>query len=677
MSDSQSIEYFEAFRQLLISSLSIYADRAAGGTTDVDERYGPYVTPARMRQIVAASGSYSRSPFEAAPKSLVQAVLDLEGRSKKGKGTLAIDLVANAYQLTQLERYYLLASAISSVDEIVARYAALLNDSIRSRTLRLVTLADLMGVSRSDHTVLMALEENGRLVKNALVDSLQGSSLNDLSGTVPKSLIRFLQGQKTIEMGLGQSYEVASLSPLAKRGEMNLAPISYFLATLSDNPVLSLEAILDEQCEIFDSKVILKCDLRYESAEKLPKVISAAVRDSLLNRIPLLIGPISRGSDAQQIVALAKKNSPKIIMWGANPWSFDWVGGFRPPIIGTSDLRRGGVPSRFIELSKRQIAEEQASQLGAMRLSDREIVNIIDDFNSTLRFRSEVPEDLVTVIKRRQDNTLESLSTKIVPVATMNDLIIDNRTAAMLHTFKVMVESRLETLSDSQIRIGGGRGAGIAALFSGPSGTGKTMAAEVVAKETGLDLYVVNLAGVVDKYVGETEKNLKRIFEAAERVQGILLFDEADSLFGRRGSGEGSNERYSNMEIAHLLQLMESFNGVAILTTNLRSNLDDAFTRRLDVVIDFPALSKEVQQQIWLSYLSRIGSEEGIDVNDFVCFDLSGGEIRNVISTAAFLAKEKSRRITAHELYIAVSYELRKSGRLCRREDFGEYFSYI
>ena len=139
------------------------------------------------------------------------------------------------------------------------------------------------------------------------------------------------------------------------------------------------------------------------------------------------------------------------------------------------------------------------------------------------------------------------------------------------------------------MRTGGGRGRGVTALFAGDSGTGKTMSAEVIAGELGLDLYTSNLATVVDKYVGETEKNLERIFAEAGGVNAVLLFDEADAIFGKRSEVRDAHDRYANIESAYLLQRMETFDGLAVLATNLRANIDEAFTRRLDVIIDFPA----------------------------------------------------------------------------------------
>ena len=154
-------------------------------------------------------------------------------------------------------------------------------------------------------------------------------------------------------------------------------------------------------------------------------------------------------------------------------------------------------------------------------------------------------------------------------------------------------------LIEWRMRKGGGRGRGVTALFAGDSGTGKTMSAEVIAGELGLDLYTVNLATVVDKYVGETEKNLERIFAEAGGVNAVLLFDEADAIFGKRSEVRDAHDRYANIESAYLLQRMETFDGLAILATNLRSNIDDAFTRRLDMIIDFPAPDETSRLAIW------------------------------------------------------------------------------
>ncbi len=212
--------------------------------------------------------------------------------------------------------------------------------------------------------------------------------------------------------------------------------------------------------------------------------------------------------------------------------------------------------------------------------------------------------------------------------------------------------------------------AGVTALFAGPSGTGKTMAAEVIANELKLDLYKIDLSTVVSKYVGETEKNLERIFTEAQTSNAILFFDEADALFGKRSEVRDSHDRYANIEISYLLQRMEMYDGVAILATNLRANLDEAFTRRLHFVVDFPFPDEEGRLRIWRTlFPPKVPRDEEIDLEMLARrFKLSGGNIRNVLVNAAYLAASDGGRVTMDHLLHSVRRELQKMGRLTGKE---------
>jgi SpoVK/Ycf46/Vps4 family AAA+-type ATPase len=229
------------------------------------------------------------------------------------------------------------------------------------------------------------------------------------------------------------------------------------------------------------------------------------------------------------------------------------------------------------------------------------------------------------------------------------------------------------------MRPGGGRGIGVAALFAGDSGTGKTMATEVIAHDLGLELYVVDLATVVDKYIGETEKNLERIFTAAADVNAVLLFDEADAVFGKRSEVRDAHDRYANVESAYLLQRMESFDGLIILATNLRANIDDAFTRRLDVLVDFPVPDESGRLALWDSCLGRtIRREPDVDLTFLAkSFELAGGSIRSAAVTAAYLAAADAGVIGMKHLVTAVHREYRKLGRLCLESEFGPYWQFL
>ncbi|MEV8104534.1 ATP-binding protein [Streptomyces sp. NPDC088135] len=274
---------------------------------------------------------------------------------------------------------------------------------------------------------------------------------------------------------------------------------------------------------------------------------------------------------------------------------------------------------------------------------------------------------------------LDRLARRIEPTVTWNDLVLPPDTHAQLRELTARARHRDRVLGEWGMRPGGGRGRGVSALFAGDSGTGKTMSAEVIAADLGLDLYTVDLATVIDKYVGETEKNLERIFSEAAGVNGVLLFDEADAIFGKRSDVKDAHDRYANVESAYLLQRMESFDGLAILATNLRANLDDAFTRRLDLVIDFPVPDPEQRLVLWERCLGPV-LPRGMDLDLAFCaenFELAGGNIRSVAVTSAYLAADTGEPVTMATLIHAIQREYQKLGRLTLASEFGPYLKLL
>jgi SpoVK/Ycf46/Vps4 family AAA+-type ATPase len=218
-------------------------------------------------------------------------------------------------------------------------------------------------------------------------------------------------------------------------------------------------------------------------------------------------------------------------------------------------------------------------------------------------------------------------------------------------------------------------GKGLSALFSGPPGTGKTMAAEVIAGDLGLDLYKIDLSQVVSKYIGETEKNMDRLFNEARAGNAILFFDECDALFGKRTTVQDAHDRYANIEIAYLLQKLDEHDGLSILASNLRQNLDAAFTRRLTFIVEFPFPDAGSRRRIWESiWPAQLPRSESLDL-DFMAtqFKLPGGAVRNIAVAAAFLAAEAQTELTTEHLLWATRRELEKSGRRVSRAEFGSY----
>jgi len=272
---------------------------------------------------------------------------------------------------------------------------------------------------------------------------------------------------------------------------------------------------------------------------------------------------------------------------------------------------------------------------------------------------------LFDAARSRSSHELASVTVKVVPVYAWGDIVLTDDAKEQLQEICRRVTLRHQVLGKWGFarKLSGGKG--VNALFHGHSGTGKTMAAEVIARELELDLYKIDLAGVVSKYIGETEKNLDRIFAAAADASAILLFDEADALFGKRSEVRDSHDRYANLEVSYLLQKMEQHEGVSILATNLRQNLDDAFLRRLAFTVQFPFPDEASRRQIWTGIWPK-EAPVAPDVNaDWLAarFTLSGGNIRNAALGAAYLAVKDGSAITLAHIVRAVRAEFQKMGK--------------
>ncbi|WP_435860467.1 ATP-binding protein [Streptomyces scabiei] len=279
---------------------------------------------------------------------------------------------------------------------------------------------------------------------------------------------------------------------------------------------------------------------------------------------------------------------------------------------------------------------------------------------------TEVTADHLRLAARLQSASgLERHARRIRPDVGWDDLVLPDKPLAELRELALRARHRDRVLGDWRLSAGGGRGRGVLGLFAGESGTGKTLSAEVVAAELGLDLYVVQLSSIVDKFVGETEKNLERIFTEADRTDAVLLFDEADAVFGKRSEVKDSHDKYANMESAYLLQRLESFDGIALLTTNLRANIDEAFTRRLDLVVDFPFPDTAQRLALWRHSLAAVPGADDTDPAAVARdFELAGGSIRSAVVTAAYAAAGRGGPVTTADLREGAEREYRKAGRL-------------
>lgn len=266
---------------------------------------------------------------------------------------------------------------------------------------------------------------------------------------------------------------------------------------------------------------------------------------------------------------------------------------------------------------------------------------------------------------------VDELAQRIEPVAGWDDLVLPEAQKEVLKEIVMQVKQRTKVYEEWGFAATSSRGLGISALFTGESGTGKTMASEVLANALQVDLYRIDLSQVVNKYIGETEKNLKRIFDAAEEGGAILLFDEADALFGKRSDVKDSHDRYSNIEVSYLLQRMEAYRGLAILTTNMKSALDKAFLRRIRFVVQFPFPDASLRAEIWRRIFPASTPTEGLDVHQLARLNIPGGNIRNIALNAAFIAAHEGKPVYMSHISRAARSEYNKLERPISMAEIG------
>jgi hypothetical protein len=286
------------------------------------------------------------------------------------------------------------------------------------------------------------------------------------------------------------------------------------------------------------------------------------------------------------------------------------------------------------------------------------------------------PDALSTGVRRLAGGHLEGLAVRIRPQRTMTDLVLPPDQTNQLH--ELIARYRGRSVVYQEWGFSPLPSTGVVALFSGPSGTGKTLAAEIVAGQLGLDLYKVDLSAVVSKYIGETEKNLERIFGAASAGDLVLFFDEADALFGKRSEVSDAHDRYANIEVAYLLQRLETYQGLVVMATNLQRNIDDAFLRRISVAVDFEPPDEPQRRLIW-EHSFPPGAPVGELDFDFLArqFKVTGGIIRNAALGAAFLAADVDASVTMERVALSLKREFQKLGRLRTESEFGHYFALV
>lgn len=391
-----------------------------------------------------------------------------------------------------------------------------------------------------------------------------------------------------------------------------------------------------------------------------------------------------RGEPAEQLAEELSDSRVLTIVAGRDAWVSRGRGGSNPAGVAV-------IPFPVPAITTRRERWRQSLDAAGLAVDDRVVEALaghyrltasrIDEAVATARNGADwtgtatTPADLFAAARAQSGHDLAVLTRKIEHVYRWDALVLPEDAMGQLRELRDRVAQRQQVLGDWGFDRLLALGKGICALFAGPSGTGKTMAADVVAGELGLDLYKIDLATVVSKYIGETEKNLQRIFDAAQSANAVLFFDEADAIFGKRSEVRDAHDRYANIEIAYLLQKMEEYDGIAILATNLRENLDEAFLRRLQFIVEFPMPDEVHRERMWRKFIPpQAPVDDGIDFTFLARqFRLSGGNIKNIVVSAAYLASTNGGRIGMSHMVRAAWREHKKIGRVLSESDIGDY----
>ncbi|OWA23090.1 AAA family ATPase [Streptomyces sp. CS057] len=598
--------------------------------------------------------------------------------------------LAREFGLTALDTEILLIALVPDLDDRFEAFYGYLNDDVSRRRPSIGLALGLCGVALSDPAARARLAAGAPLRAGGLLlaEDLSRPFLSRAL-RVPDRVAAHLLGDDTPDPRLADLLAPWQAVP----GVGDPAPLAGVLADGVRLAYLSEDqggagTALAASALTRAGRGVLGLDLARLAEDPSPaEAVSALVREARLIGAGLVCAPLDAVSrERPGLLRLLTATPVPTVLVGRAPWDASWSAA--PPLLlhapRVEPSARGALWREAYRLREDAplpptIAPDHL--LAPFLLTPEQITGAARSAAQTARLAGgELTADHVRRGARAQNAAgLDRLARRIEPAVTWDDLVLPPDTHTQLRELTARARHRDRVLGEWGMRPGGGRGRGVSALFAGDSGTGKTMSAEVIAADLGLDLYTVDLATVIDKYVGETEKNLERIFTEAAGVNGVLLFDEADAIFGKRSDVKDAHDRYANVESAYLLQRMESFDGLAILATNLRANLDDAFTRRLDLVIDFPVPDPEQRLVLWDRCLGRT-LPRGTDLDLPFCaenFELAGGNIRSIAVTAAYLAADTGGAVTMETVIHAIQREYQKLGRLTLASEFGPYLGLV
>ncbi|MEU4767370.1 ATP-binding protein [Actinosynnema sp. NPDC023794] len=649
--------------------------RAADDPSPDDPQRGLYLTADAVRRILDGRPD-PLPPPEADPDLDVLASLVPE----PGPRLLTL---ARRFGLEPVDVEFLLVALAPDVDARFERLYGYLNDDLTRRRATVGLALELCGLPAAG-AGRFRFAASAPLVATGLVD-VRDEGLPALSRSlrVPDRVVAHLLGDDEPDPAIGGTARVAPAGrdPEPSAGRLAAGLLAGIRAVhLRDTDGDAGRLAVDALAAAGRDAVVLDVAAL---ADRPHPPLAEVVREARLRGAGLVLGPLEpllpeRVRLIRDLTALV--GDVPLFLHSRRHWDPRWTA---HPVVSVpvppspADRRAERWARALADVTGTAADPALVADLAGYRLGTDEVDRAVT-VAARLALLEDQPVDLAHVragVRAQNGAGLERLARRITPGVDWDDLVLPEPTRRQLDELVLRARHRERVLGQWRMRPGGGRGRGVVALFAGESGTGKTMSAEVVAGAVGMDLYVVDLSSVVDKYVGETEKNLERIFTEAAGVHGVLLFDEADAVFAKRSEVKDAHDKHANTESAYLLQRMESFDGIAVLTTNLRSNVDEAFTRRIDVIADFPVPDATQRLALWDRCLgSRLPRADDLDLA--FCaerFELAGGSIRACAVTAAYLAAAAERPVRMTDVLAAVRQEYRKLGRLVLPGEFGSW----
>ncbi|RAG85463.1 ATP-binding protein [Streptacidiphilus pinicola] len=645
----------------------LVASRSADDPTAEDPLRGLYLTPEAVSHVLR------RANAGLAPEGSGEARNAVPAEPGEAVGDDRLHVLADRLRLTALDAELLLVALAPDLERAFEPLYGYLNDDVSRRRATVGLALELCGLPA------YAVEARARLHPTAPLRALGLLRVEEperpflsRSLRVPDRVVAHLLGDDTQDPGLeGRVRPLAApldqleadllTQRLAKR--LAAGPLTAYLREhrAGDGSVCAAAALRAAGLEALHYTPEAPADAGVDAGDH---EIRALLRETRLRGCALVVSPLP-DQPGTLVRTLAVDDVP-VLFAGIAAYDPQWCDGRPDPLVLDAPRQRsGGLDAWSAALG--EPVHELAEVVAPYRLGGEQIRRAARAAQQLAAFEDAPVSGVHLRRAARQQSAsgLEQHARRIRPAVGWDDLVLPEAPQAHLRELALRARHRDRVLGDWRLSAGGGRGRGVLALFAGESGTGKTLSAEVVAAELGLDLYVVQLSSVVDKYVGETEKNLERIFTEADRTDAVLLFDEADAVFGKRSEVKDSHDRYANLESAYLLQRLESFDGIAVLTTNLRANIDDAFTRRLDLVVDFPFPDAAQRLALWRHSLVSVPCVPGIDPERCAReFELAGGSIRSAVVTAAYAAAGRGEPVTDADLLAGAQREYRKAGRL-------------